>query len=213
MKKIILITALLVLAGTTIGLTSCKKEKENVIPATVDNTVTLTAYEQQSLQYTREEEKMARDVYKALLGKWGNLSFLSNIISSEQKHMDAIKTQLDKYQITDPIQNDAEGVFTNKDIQKLYNDFVSEGSKSETDALLVGLTIEDMDIYDLQEAVKQVQQEDIKTVYKNLTKASKNHMREFYTQLTNKGGTYTPKYISQQEYTEIVNSPKEHGHE
>ncbi len=53
------------------------------------------------LSHMREEEKVARDVYKELYKVWG-LTIFSNIASSEQKHMDAIKTLLDRYGLEDP---------------------------------------------------------------------------------------------------------------
>lgn len=196
-----------------ISFASCKKEKTNVVPATTTTTTTntITDFEKQSIIFSREEEKMARDVYNVLYSKWSNMSFLSNIAGSEQKHMDAMKTLIDKFGITDPVGNNADGVFTNADLQKMYNDLVAKGSMSELDAIIVGLMIEDVDIYDLQKALLQIQNAEVKTAFENLTKASKNHMREFYAQLQKRGGSYTPQHITQQEYDNIVNSPKEHG--
>jgi len=213
MKKLIPILILVATTGSVLTFASCKKEKNNIVPATTsqpDNSTALTAFEKETLVYTREEEKMARDIYTAMLSKW-NINIFSNISASEQKHMDAIQTLLTAYNLQDPVGNKGPGVFTNMEIQKLYNDLVAKGNNSETDAIIVGLTIEDMDIYDLQEALKQIQQQDIKTVYGNLLRASRNHMREFYTQLQNRGGTYTPQFLTQQEYNDIVNSPKEQG--
>lgn len=213
MKKLIPLLMLVATTGSVLTFASCKKEKNNVTPATTsqqDNSVALSAFEKETLIYTREEEKMARDVYTFMLSKW-NINSFSNISASEQKHMDAIATLLTTYNLQDPVGNNTAGVFTNADIQQLYNSLVAKGSISETEAIIVGLTIEDMDIYDLQQALLQIQKPDIQTVYGNLLRASKNHMREFYTQLQNRGGTYTPQYITQQEYDTIVNSPKEHG--
>lgn len=215
MRKVIPAVATMIALTAAISFTSCKKEKTNVVPATqtTTTTATLTDFEKQSITFSIEEEKMARDAYTALLGKWSNMSFLSNISGSEQKHMDAIKGLLNKFNMVDPTINNADGVFTNADLQKLYNDLVAKGSMSELDAIIVGLTIEDMDIYDLQQATLKVQNTDILTVYGNLTKASKNHMREFYAQLQSRGGSYTPQYITQQQYNDIVTTPKQHGHE
>lgn len=210
MRKTI-IMAVIIVVSSAVGFASCKKEKNNVTPATTGTQViTLTEAERSTLIFTREEEKMARDVYNVLLNKW-NIDIFSNISSSEQKHMDAIATLLTTYNITDPVGNNAPGTFTNVDIQQLYNNLTSKGTISEIEAMLTGLTIEDMDISDLQNAIQQTDKQDIKTVYENLMRASKNHMREFYSQLQLRGGTYTPQYITQQEYNEIVTSPKEHG--
>lgn len=213
MKKLISILMLVVTTGSVLTFASCKKEKNNVTPTATSqpgNSAALSAFEKETLIYTREEEKMARDVYTSMLSKW-NISSFSNISGSEQKHMDAIATLLTAYNLQDPVGNNAAGVFSNTDIQQLYNSLVAKGSISETEAIIAGLTIEDMDIYDLQQAMKQIQKQDIITVYDNLVRASRNHLREFYTQLQNRGGTYTPQYITQQEYNAIVNSPKEHG--
>lgn len=214
MKKLIPLLMLIVMTGAVFSFASCKKEKENIVPytAVTNNNVTgaLTDFEKQTILYTREEEKMARDVYTALFAKW-KVNIFNNISASEQKHMDAVQTLINTYNLADSVGNNGTGVFTNTDIQKLYNDLVAQGNISEIDAMKTGLTIEDMDIYDLQQALKQVHKTDIKTVYENLLRASKNHMREFYTQLQSRGGTYVPQYITQQEYNEIISTPKEHG--
>lgn len=212
MKKLLPLSMIFI-AVSVMGTASCKKEKNDVVPTTTQTNTTngtLTAYETESITHMREEEKVARDVYTNLLTKW-NIGVFSNISASEQKHMDAMLTLLNTYNITDPVGNNEVGVFTNPDFQKLYNDLLAKGMASEVDAITVGLTIEDMDIYDLQQALKQVSKTDIQTVYGNLLRASKNHMREFHAQLQTRGGSYTPQYITQQEYNDIVNSPKEHG--
>src|SRR4030042_6160303 len=53
------------------------------------------------LTYMREEEKLARDVYIYLFDMYGSRIF-GNISVSEQRHMDALKTLIDKYDIDDP---------------------------------------------------------------------------------------------------------------
>ena len=79
------------------------------------------------------------------------------------------------------------------------------------DALLVGATIEDLDLYDLDQWMLKIKDEDILSVYKNLAKGSRNHLRSFYGQITSREGDYKAQYISQQKMDEIVNSPKETG--
>lgn len=212
MKKTLpalMIAVILAVAGLT--FTSCKKEKTNIEPTTTGVVNTTTAYEKQSLTFTREEEKMARDIYTKLSAEWPEYTFLQNIIGSEQKHMDAILKLLDKYGIEDPGKDMPEGIFNSADIRQMYDGLVAKGLKNDMDALIVGLTIEDMDIHDLEEAIKNVEKEDIKKVYSNLKRASQNHMREFHAQLKEKGGTYTPQYITQDEYNYIISTPKEHG--
>jgi len=167
--------------------------------------------EKEDLLWMREEEKLARDVYLAMYDKWG-LEVFKNIAKSEQRHMDAVKALLDRYNIPDPVKNeDARGVFTNKQLQELYDKLIAQGSKSKIDALKVGATIEDVDIRDLNEALKRTDNEDIKLVYESLKAGSYNHMRAFVGQLRQNGSDYTPQYITQEEFEQILNSTQQGG--
>jgi hypothetical protein len=158
----------------------------------------------------REEEKLAHDVYLTLGTKW-NLPVFTNIAGSEQTHTDAVKALLVHYGITDPVTGASIGVFTNPALQKLYSDIVATGEKSLVSALSVGVTIEDLDIHDLEKRIVQTNTADIKAVYENLMKGSRNHMRSFYGQLTSRGGSYQVQYITATEFAEIVGSAKETG--
>ncbi|WP_366863780.1 DUF2202 domain-containing protein [Methanocaldococcus sp.] len=167
--------------------------------------------EKEGLIEMREEEKLARDVYLTLYNKW-KLPIFKNIANAEQTHTDAIKCLLRKYNITDPVKTDEVGKFSNPKFEELYNKLVEEGSKSVVDALKVGATIEDLDIADLQYWINRTDNEDIKFVYENLMKGSRNHMRAFVRMLEQYGANYTPQYISQQEYEQIINTPTERGY-
>lgn len=105
----------------------------------------LNSAELTSLSVMREEEKLARDVYITLYNKWG-VNIFTNISHSEQTHMDAILMLLSKYSLTDPVGNNAVGVFNNVTLQNLYNQLVAQGNTSVLDAYKVGATIEDLDI-------------------------------------------------------------------
>ncbi|WP_201327351.1 DUF2202 domain-containing protein [Thermotomaculum hydrothermale] len=162
------------------------------------------------LEKMRQEEKLARDVYLTLYEKWG-LRIFSNIAQSEQTHMDAVKVLLDKYGLEDPATNNVIGVFTDQAFTDLYNSLVEKGSVSLTEALKVGATIEDLDIKDLEDEIALTNNEDIKMVFQNLMKGSRNHLRSFYRLVVANGETYEPQFISQEEFDSIVNSPMERG--
>ena len=169
----------------------------------------LSDSELEGLLHMREEEKLAHDIYVTLYNKW-NLPIFQNISNSENTHTQAVKNLLDLYKVPDPA-NSSLGVFTNQDIQKLYNDLVAKGSLSTIDALYVGITIEDLDIRDLENYISQTNNSNIKIVYENLMKGSRNHMRSFYSQIISRGGSYSPQYISQQEFKSIISSLREAG--
>jgi tRNA isopentenyl-2-thiomethyl-A-37 hydroxylase MiaE len=88
---------------------------------------------------------------------------------------------------------------------------VTTGKTSLEDALVVGATIEDMDIADLQENLTRTDNEDIATVYRNLLRGSRNHLRAFAKAMDRYDVTYEARYISAEEYEAIVTSSKERG--
>ncbi len=165
----------------------------------------LSAEEVADLLHMREEEKLARDVYLALYDKWG-LTIFQNIAKAEQTHMDAVGDLLKTYGIPDPVAKtkDARGVFESPKLQDLYKQLVAQGSASEIDALKVGATIEDLDIKDLNEAISRTTHSDIQQVYENLKRGSENHMRAFMSNLRARGADYTPQYISEAEFQQIL---------
>lgn len=172
---------------------------------------TLSDVEIESLLYMREEEKLARDVYLTLYEEW-KMPIFNNIGSSEQTHMDAVKTLLDRYGLEDPAAGKDVGVFTNLTLQELYDQLVEEGKQSLTDALHVGAAIEEIDILDLEESIAQTDEADIRLIYENLMKGSRNHLRSFVSTLERQAGeTYQPQYLSQPTYDTIVDSPVEQG--
>ncbi len=173
-------------------------------------TTSLTEADAEGILFMREEEKLARDVYLTMYDTWG-LAIFQNIARSEDTHMAAIKTLIDRYGLEDPASPEI-GVFTDPTLQQLYDQLVEQGSQSLEEALRVGAAIEEIDIIDLQERLEQTEQADIQIIYNSLMKGSRNHLRAFVTtleQLT--GDTYAPQYLDQTTYDEIVSSPRETG--
>ena len=171
----------------------------------------LSPAEQADLIFMREEEKLARDVYRTLYSTWGGNIF-TNIASSEQTHMEPVLLLLRKYDLPYPVAVNAVSVFTNDSLQALFHQLVARGKTSLPDGYMVGATIEDLDIYDLQQAKLRADNQDIHLVYDMLAKGSRNHLRSFYRNIVKAGGNYAPQYITQQEFDAIINSPMETGY-
>ncbi len=157
-----------------------------------------------------EEEKLARDVYLYLDALWGYTVF-GNIAVSEQNHMDAVAALLAKYGLANPVEGLEAGQFATAEMQELYDALVAQGSESLEQALQVGATIEDLDINDLEELKAAVDNEDILTVYANLEKGSRNHLRAFVSNLELLGSSYTAQFLTQEEVDAIVSSDWETG--
>jgi hypothetical protein len=163
----------------------------------------LTALEKEGLLYMVEEEKLAADVYSALLEKW-DLRAFDNIGRAELTHEAAVQTLLERYSLTNPIKS--AGEFSNTTLQRLYDGLVIKGKTSVEDALKVGAAIEEIDILDLEERMAQTKKEDILLVYSNLKRGSENHLRAFVNNLERRGFEYTPEKLSQEAYEGIINS-------
>jgi len=119
--------------------------------------------------------------------------------------MDAVKILIDKYGLEDSMKSGEVGVFNNPEFQKLYDDLIEKGFKSKADAIQVGMTIEDLDIYDLEKFMKETSNEDILRVFDNLNKGSMNHMRAFDKQLKKEGSTYKAQFITEERMNDILN--------
>ncbi|WP_419638142.1 DUF2202 domain-containing protein [Thiolapillus sp.] len=75
-------------------------------------TTALSDAEAATLVFMREEEKLTRDVYITLYDQWEHPVF-NNISGSEQRHMDSMKSKIDKYGLVDPVTDDTVGIFQN----------------------------------------------------------------------------------------------------
>lgn len=163
----------------------------------------LSKTEKKSLLYMYEEEKLAGDVYKTLNQKW-NLRIFTNISRAEDHHKSMVAALLDKYEI-EYVKDLEMGQFSNEKLQELYDALIEKGNKSIEQALTVGATIEDLDIYDLEETLeKDNDNKDIAFVYDNLIRGSKNHMRAFTRWLTSYDINYKAQYITQEKLELII---------
>jgi len=176
----------------------------------VNADTTLDATEISNLEFMREEEKLARDVYRTLHGVWG-LTVHDNIADSEQVHTAEVEDMLAKYSLPDPVVDDTTGVFVNHELATLYTTLVAEGSQTALQSLYVGAAIEEIDMIDLQHAIDESDNADIRQLYTNLMKGSRNHLRAFVGQIEDEGIVYEAQYLPQAEVDAIVDSPMERG--
>lgn len=207
MRNIITALLLLAIGGSAILLVSPAQAAPAVArsaPVVQSVTAALPADQAEALAFMREEEKLARDVYLALADTWA-LPVFSRIAASEQTHMDAIKTLLDRYGVVDPAAATAPGIFVNPDLQVLYTQLVARGEKSQAEALAVGAAIEEIDIGDLRQRTISTIPYDIARVFTQLRQGSENHLRAFVAQWQAQTGTsYQPQYLDTGTYQSIV---------
>ncbi|MBN2664353.1 MAG: DUF2202 domain-containing protein [Bacteroidales bacterium] len=157
------------------------------------------------LKHIADEEKLAGDVYKTLFETW-NLRVFDNISRAEDQHKKVVLQMIDKYDI-DFIPQTVRGKYNDPKMEQLYLDLVTQGKKSIVDALKVGAMIEDLDIYDLNNALNNdVDSDDLTVVFSNIRQGSYHHIKAFTNNLKRYNEIYTPQYISQSEYNDILNN-------
>lgn len=174
--------------------------------------ISLNKQEKEGLQFMREEEKLARDVYDSMYAKW-EVNPFGNIRYSERVHMNRMKGLLDQFKLEDPVglSNDQPGEFRNPEMKKIYRDLVQSGSLSLSDALKAGAKIEELDIADLDIRISQTKNEDVLIAYRFLRMGSENHLRAFVRRLKAQGISYQPEHLSQQEFDRIIGGDNGNG--
>ena len=138
----------------------------------------LTETEEADILYLYEEEKLARDIYVEMHNAYG--AYLFNRISrSEQRHMDAVERLINKYGLDDTVLYNDHGIFTDENLQIEYNRLFEEGLKNLTSALQVGVTIEEMDIADIENMLENAGRPDIQRILSHLLRGSYRHLEAF----------------------------------
>ncbi len=181
---------------------SCDDDKSEDDNTIVDATLT------EDLQFLHEEEKLARDVYLKLYEEW-NLVIHNNIASSEQTHMNSVKSLIASLGIEDSVKDETVGVFVDSELKDLFTSLVETGKESENAALRVGAIIEDLDIKDIQEMKSHTSNQTVLQVYDSLQCGSRNHLRSYTSALKSNGADYSPQFISQSDFDAIISSASE----
>ena len=102
--------------------------------------------------------------------------------------MDAVGLLIARHGLVDPVVDDTIGVFSTPEFTQSFADLTTSGAGSLLEALAVGVTIEEMDIEDLEQALEETDKADIEWVFGNLLRGSTNHLRAF-TRTIASGGT------------------------
>jgi len=178
------------------------------IETMVDSNITGLSQELvDTLSYMGNEERLAYDVYNALYAEWGTKQFTNIASKSEVKHIQAVQDLIKKYKINDDVNftnvdleplgymNTAveqmqAGTYDISEIQRLYDDLVSEGSASEVAALQAACKVEVTDVEDLDADIKIAEAsnaQDVVDTFNFLRNGSYNHYWAFDGALKNIG--------------------------
>ncbi len=139
---------------------------------------TLTDRQRATLAYNAEEERLAHDLYAVFADRY-DVAIFDRIARAESRHLDAIRTVLDRYGIADPTAGKAAGRFADPDVQETYDTLLAQGVANEQAALQVGVTVETDDIAQLRSALDGLAAPDVERVYTRLLTASERHLAAF----------------------------------
>lgn len=174
-----------ILISITLLVTSCSDQNLNLVDPLNSETLNkstitlapgeLSAEEEASLIFMRQEEKLLRDVYTVFSQTW-EIKIFDQFKQAEQRHMDAIERLLNKYSITDPVTSDEIGVFDDPQFQQKFNDYTAQGIISISEAMSAAQTMEQEAIEVIINYLLYVDNSDIFKVYTNLKTASEVHL-------------------------------------
>lgn len=160
-----------------------------------------TSIEKAGLIFIWEEEKAARDLYTSLYEQ-NNLTIFQDLMRSEQSHMDQAKAVIDRYGLAAPEKE--KGVFQNLTLQKIHDELLAEGLKSDQEALQTAAAFEEISIMDLEKELATTETQAIKIMYEGLLAGSRKHLRSYVSDLKDRGIQYEPRYLDRAEFEEIV---------
>ena len=173
-----------------------------------DSTADLNADEIEFIYAVREDEKVARDLYKAFFDNY-KLKTFENISKAEANHMKAAEKLLDYYEVEYPAASDY-GKFADTARQALYERYLQKGNTA-MEAFKVMVYLEEENIVSYNEVLKDITNPNIKLVIENLSKASENHLRAAVRQITALGGTYQASLMTEEQYKSIIAKGFEQG--
>ncbi|ACV78925.1 hypothetical protein Namu_2571 [Nakamurella multipartita DSM 44233] len=130
------------------------------------------------LAYSRDEERMARDLY-TLFGQTYDAPVFDRIAASEQQHFDEVGALLTTYGVADPAAGLPAGTYANAEVQALYDQWKAQGLESQDAAFAVGVALEQADIADLEKLLARNTDTDVQQVFTHLLTASRHHLAAF----------------------------------
>lgn len=175
----------------------------NICPI-LDVTNPLTADEIEFLFAMREDEKVAIDLYTAFATQYPTATQFSRIAAAEATHIAVAETVLGYYEVTYPALG-AAGVFADAERQAQYQELLAKATTLQA-AFEAMATLEEENIAAYKAVEANITNANLKLIVSNMIKASSNHLKAAVRQLTALGVTYTPAYLDQATFYNIINS-------
>lgn len=138
-------------------------------------TGTLTATQRDQLVLLAEQEKLSHDLYTAFAQAY-DLPVFDNLAAAEANHLQALRTLMERYGVTDPTADMAPGVFASKTMTADYLQLLAQGKTSQDAALAAARTVETDAITSYGDALDGLSAPAATQVYTNLRAAENRHL-------------------------------------
>lgn len=145
-------------------------------------TGSLTVSQRTELLRLAEDEKLAHDLYTAFAQAY-DLPVFENLAVAEANHLQALRTLMDRYGVTDPTAGKAAGVFASATVQAAYDQLRVQGKASRQAALEAARTVERNAIASYGDAVIGLNAPAAERAYANLQVAENRHLAAINTWL------------------------------
>jgi hypothetical protein len=131
------------------------------------------------LVFSREEERLAGDLYRLFAEQYPDQRVFQRIPLSEDRHFEHIGSLLTAYGLDDPSAGLPAGTYADPELQALYDEWAAEGLQSEQDALEVGIELETEDIADLEAMIARTDDGAADATFQRLLDGSERHLDAF----------------------------------
>jgi hypothetical protein len=136
---------------------------------------TLTASQRAELVSMAQNEKLAHDLYAQFYRAY-HLRLFDNLGTAEASHLQALRTLMARYGITDPTAGQAAGHFSTPAAQAAYGRLLAQGKTSQQAALTVARNLERDAIARCTTALNGVTAPDALQVMLNVKAAETRHL-------------------------------------
>ena len=136
------------------------------------------------LQRTREEQKMALDLYQEFYMLYDQYIF-DRVAERKAEQMQKVKSLLEVYGLSDPISGiiSLRGAYNNLSVQQDYDYFYALGIQSLNEALKASAQVEEQNINTKKNYLRKTENLLLRRTYDNLIRSSEQNLQSFIRNL------------------------------
>jgi len=139
---------------------------------------TLNTAQRATLAGIAEQQQLARDLYQAFAAQYDS-AVLDHVATATAYRLDAVRTLMTRYGVTDPTTGNVAGTFSDPVVQTTYNRLLAQGQGSYDNALAAVRTVEAAQVTELTSDLSGLTAPDVRQVYNRLVSLSEMYQGMF----------------------------------